>query len=154
MVMAPEKYTSLHLLLVDDDPDEVGLFCAGLRQLNLSFQVVYAKNHDELFQALSNERRFDLIVMDISLPGIDGIECLRRLKKHPVHAELPVIVMTVAKDEQTIDSAYFSGAHYYVVKPYSQRNYMETLDRVFAVDWKAKPPVPTKDQFLINYAFV
>lgn len=152
--MAPEKYTSLHLLLVDDDPDEVGLFCASMRQLNLPFHVVYAKNHDALFLALGQEPEIDLIIMDISLPGISGIDCLRELKKHRMYAGIPVVVMTTSKDTHIIDAAYFSGAHYFVLKPYSHRNYLETLDRLFSIDWKSRPTVPAKEQFLINCAFV
>jgi DNA-binding NarL/FixJ family response regulator len=61
--------------------------------------------------------------------------------------------MTNSKNGKDVDETYQSGAHYYVIKPYALNNYVETIKRIFNLDWKIEQPVPSKENFIINLAF-
>jgi two-component system, response regulator len=145
---------TLKVLLAEDDADDKDLFIQAVEQLNLKHQIIWAKNSSELFAALEREPDLDLGILDINLPGIDGKKCLIKIKAHEKYKKLPVIIMTVSKSIDDINDVYKSGAHYYVIKPYSERNYSETLKRIFGIDWKTEQPIPPKSHFIINLAFV
>lgn len=143
----------LNILLADDDGDEAILFREGLQLLNLPHHVLHVSCGDDLFALLEQRSDIDLLVIDIHMPGQNGIECLQSIKRHQQHKDMPVIMMTVSKNAKDIADVYAAGAHHYVIKPYSQHNYAETLRKIFSVDWKSKPPVPSRDEFVINLAF-
>lgn len=143
----------LHVLLAEDDADDKEFFMEALRRLGLPHEVSWAKNTIELFR-LMEEKEFDLVILDINMPGINGKDCLHAMKAQAGLRSVPVIVMTVSKNTKDIDEVYEAGAHYYVIKPYSQVNNLETVRKIFSIDWKTPQPIPAKKDFLINLAFV
>lgn len=144
---------SLNVLLADDDNDEALLFEEGLRSLKLPHKVFHVHCGDDLFKSLNERTDIDLVIVDIHMPEMSGFECLEKIKTHPNTSNLPVVMMTVSKDQKDLLTAYANKAHLYVVKPYSQHNYLETLRKIFSIDWKSKPAVPPSDDFMINLAF-
>jgi two-component system phosphate regulon response regulator PhoB len=106
------------ILVIEDDPEIRELLEFSLAKEGWS--ISFACDGEEGQKALSRSH-FDCIVLDIMLPGIDGIELLRRIKADPVTKRLPVI-MTTAKGEDTdVVTGLELGADDYVVKPYSPR---------------------------------
>lgn len=108
-------------ILVVDDEDDVRLFLQDfLNERNL---IVDTAESGEAALIRVEKDRPDIVLLDIMMPGMDGIECLKKIKqKHP---EIIVIMITALKDETRIAKAREYGAHNYIVKPFSL-SYLET----------------------------
>jgi DNA-binding NtrC family response regulator len=144
--------TQLKVLLADDAGSV--FFKHSIERLNLPHNIFYVKNASELFHVLESECNLNLAILDMRMPEKDGIQCLKEMKANGTYKKVPVIIMTNSKNNNDIDEAFQIGAHYYVVKPYSLTNYIETIRFIFNLDWKIEQPIPTKEKFIINLAFV
>ncbi|NIO68880.1 MAG: response regulator [Anaerolineae bacterium] len=114
---------SADILLVEDNPDHVELILKALRDNNLLNQVHVVTNGEEALDFLyqrgkySDAPRPGLILLDIKLPKVDGIEVLRRIKADPELRSIPVVMLTTSAGEQEIVESYSCGANSYIVKP-------------------------------------
>jgi DNA-binding response OmpR family regulator len=107
------------ILVVDDEPIVVEVVERYLRREG--FHVVTAASGPEAWQAaIDPERAPDLIVLDVMLPGLDGLEVCRRLR-HEQHVSVPIILLTARADEPDRIAGLGIGADDYVVKPFSPR---------------------------------
>ena len=102
-----------NVLIVDDDVD-------GCRPLARLLEVVGHRPffvHDgRAALTLLDRLRPDMILLDVMMPGIDGLEVLKTIRAHPKHKGLPVVIYSALSDPETIDSALKSGAQKYLVK--------------------------------------
>jgi two-component system, response regulator len=114
------------ILLVEDNPDDEALTTRALRKANLRNEVVVARDGVEALDYLfgtgshtgRDERRLpQVVLLDIKLPKIDGLEVLRRVRSDPRTALLPVVILTSSSEEQDIVEGYRLGANSYVRKP-------------------------------------
>ncbi|MFI5218693.1 MAG: response regulator [Bacteroidia bacterium] len=144
---------ALKILLVDDDKDDADIFAEALKNLKVPHLLTTTDRCTSLFSLLDEGKTYDIIFLDINMPEINGKQCLASLKAHPEYKHIPVIIFTGSKSPPDIDDSYQLGAHYHMVKPYSQINYSESLKAIFTTNWKKKPPVPPRDNFLINFTF-
>lgn len=90
----------------------------------------------------------DVLVMDINMGGINGIECLRLIRADKRFVQLPVIMMSTANQYQTILEAKNSGANYYVIKPASFEILQAIITYITDIDWNRH--VPNSEEFLLN----
>ena len=110
------------ILIVDDSRDEQELLLTRLRAAGYGSLVV-ADSAEAAFGLLGMERaaqkseEIDLILMDIMLPGVDGLEACRRIKATEWLKDIPIIVITVKTDEQALLTAFAAGAMDYIRKP-------------------------------------
>ena len=114
------------ILLVEDNPDDEALTVRALKKANLSNELVVARDGAEALDYLfgtgphagRDARRVpQVILLDIKLPKIDGLEVLRRVRSDPRTALLPVVILTSSSEEQDIVEGYRLGANSYVRKP-------------------------------------
>ena len=108
-------------ILIVDDEEDVRLFVAdflGERE----FLVSTAGSGEEALEKFKTQS-FDIVLLDIMMPGMDGIECLERIKKD--YPKTSVIMITALKDETRMAKAKKLGASQYIVKPFSL-SYLET----------------------------
>ncbi len=102
-----------NVLIVDDDVD-------GCRPLARLLEVVGHKPffvHDgRAAISLLDQLRPDMILLDVMMPGISGIEVLKTIRSHPVHKDLPIVVFSALGDAETRDEVMRSGAQGYLVK--------------------------------------
>lgn len=144
----------LNVLLADAAADNQVLFTHGLKQLELPHTINWARNYNELFETLERVPELNLAIIDIDTPWMNGKKCLHDIKAHAQYRQIPVIILTNFKNDNDINEVYEAGAHYYTIKPYASLNHVETLRKIFAIDWTTNPPIPPKEQFIINLAFV
>jgi sigma-B regulation protein RsbU (phosphoserine phosphatase) len=110
------------ILIVDDSRDEQELLLTRLRAAGYGSLMV-ADSAEAAFELLGMERagqkteEIDLILMDIMLPGVDGLEACRRIKATEWLKDIPIIVITVKTDEQALLTAFAAGAMDYIRKP-------------------------------------
>ncbi len=114
-----------HLVIVDDDQEIRNLLSNFLK--NHGFCVSTAKNGEDFFALLKKESDIDLVILDIMMPGIDGIEICRRLREK---SNVPVLMLTAVTDETDRIIGLELGADDYLPKPFNPR---ELLARIKAI---------------------
>jgi len=125
----------VEILLVEDNPADEELTLYALRAQNLanSIQVVRdgAEALDLIFQTGSYEgktySRPKLILLDLKLPKVDGLEVLRRLKADPSTRTIPVVMLTSSREERDVVESYDLGANSYICKPVDFSQFAEVV---------------------------
>lgn len=112
------------ILLVEDN--EVNRRLAGFLLRSQGYQVREATTAAEAFEMLKNDRP-DLIVMDIQLPGMDGLEITRKLKEQPATADIPVVAVTSFAMKGDREKALAAGCAGYVTKPIDKATFIQEV---------------------------
>ncbi|RJP30668.1 MAG: response regulator [Actinobacteria bacterium] len=130
-----EKY----ILLVEDSPDDIELTLRSLKKSNIMNEVVVMKDGaealDYLFGTGSYEGRDtgvmpELVLLDLKLPKVDGLEVLKRLRADERTRMLPVVIFTSSKEERDLVEGYNLGANSYVRKPVDFAKFAEAVSKV------------------------
>ena len=140
------------VLLVEDNPDDEALTLRALKKNNILNEVVVARDGAEALDCLlgsngkSGRIRLDqlaVVLLDLKLPKVNGLEVLRRLRADPRTKLLPIVILTSSKEEKDLVSAYDSGANSYVQKPVEFAAFVEAA-RHLGLYWlvtNAPPPM-------------
>jgi CheY-like chemotaxis protein len=113
------------ILMVEDDPQDVELTLTALAEYNLANEVVVASDGEEAldylycrgkFQARTSENPA-VLLLDLKLPKVDGLEVLQRIKADEKLRMIPVVVLTSSREERDMVASYKLGVNAYVVKP-------------------------------------
>lgn len=114
------------ILIVDDSEDSADITAAFLEEGGFS-RISFARSADEAFNLIGldteetpSSARFDLIIMDIMMPEIDGIEACARLRLHEVGRYVPILMLSAAREIQALNQAFVAGANDFVAKPVTQ----------------------------------
>ena len=122
------------ILLVEDNPDDEALTLRALRKQNIANEVIVARDGaeaiDYLFATGSHEGRDtkrlpQLVLLDLKLPKVDGIEVLQRIRSSEATRLLPVVVLTSSNEQRDLVKSYSSGANSYVRKPVNFEEFIE-----------------------------
>jgi len=119
------------IMVVDDNPDVVELLCKIL-EVN-GFNVRCAYSGKDLFAGLE-EQKPDLIILDIMMPQMDGLEVLTRLKEDSGTATMPVILLTAKVQYDEVLRGYKMGADYYIAKPYTTPQLLKGINSLLNRD--------------------
>lgn len=131
------------ILLVEDNPDDEALTLRAFKKSNILNEVVVVRDGVEALDYLFGEGTYDgrdtntqpeLILLDLKLPKIDGLEVLRRLRADPRTELLPVVILTSSSEEQDLIKGYSLGANSYVRKPVDFVQFYEAV-RQLGVYW-------------------
>jgi two-component system response regulator len=136
------------ILLVEDNPDDVLLTLRAFEKNNMSNEVVVAVDGEQALEYLlpadeSKALRPALILLDVNLPKVGGLEVLRRIRSHSQTLGLPVVVLTTSSEERDIVDSYRLGANSFVRKPVAFGEFVDAT-KVLAGYWllvnEAAPP--------------
>lgn len=108
------------ILLVDDNPDDVELTLRVLKSHRIANEVVVARDGVEALEKLYGPEATatpSLVLLDLKMPRMDGLDVLRRIRSEPSTLHLPVVIMTTSIEERDIVASYELGANSYVQKP-------------------------------------
>ena len=114
-------------MVVDDEPAIVTIHHVMLEQQG--FIVRQSYSGPELFASLE-EQKPDLIILDVMMPEMDGLEVLRRLKAAPETSSIPVILLTALDEYEDSLTGYKMGADYYIAKPFTKTQVMTAIDHL------------------------
>jgi two-component system response regulator len=128
------------IVLVDDSPRDTELALTALRTHNLANEVVALRDGAEALDYLYRRGEFAnrphgdpaVILLDLKMPKVDGIEVLRQIKADPSLKMIPVVVMTSSREEQDLLNSYQLGVNAYVVKPVKFQSFVEAVEQVGA----------------------
>ena len=112
------------ILVVDDDPVIQKLLAVNFEMEG--YHVVTASDGEEALDRVAAERPA-VVVLDVMMPKVDGIEVLRRIKANPITANTPVLLLSAKAQAQDIDDGMAAGADFYLTKPFEP---LDLLDRV------------------------
>ncbi len=122
------------ILLVEDNPMDVELTVRALGRRDLRHPVEVARDGEEALQRVVDWEQGALvpvvILLDLKLPRIDGLEVLRHLKTHPRFRAIPVVILTTSADDRDVQKAYDLGANSYIVKPVSFEKFVEVAANI------------------------
>lgn len=125
----------IKIMLVEDNPDDVAFTKRVLRFNKLDRNLVLAADGRETIEGLeklSKEDKLpDLILLDINLPDISGIELLTRIKRDSRFSHIPVVILTGSNVDDDIQKSYDLGASTYLVKPISNDALMLVMENLF-----------------------
>ena len=140
-----------NILLVEDNPDDVALTLRALKKNNIANEVIIAKDGVEALDYLFGEGAYAsrdptmvpaVILLDLKLPKVDGLEVLERLRKDERTKLAPVVVLTSSKEEQDLVRSYKLGANSYIRKPVDFIQFSEAV-RQLGLYWLVlNEPVP------------
>jgi len=126
--------SGLPILLVEDNPVDIDLTCRAFARNRLANPISIARDGEE---ALGLMQRWEegevppsLILLDIKLPRVDGLEVLRHLKTHPVFRRIPVVVLTSSSEDRDLLDAYALGVNSFIVKPIDFDRFVETASQI------------------------
>jgi two-component system, response regulator len=147
----PER--QIEILLVEDNSDDVELTLHALRKENLTNSIHVARDGEEALEFLfcngvhadrSSAPPPKLVLLDLKLPKVDGMEVLRRLKGDPKTRTIPVVILTSSKEERDLANGYGLGANSYIQKPVDFEQFREIVKTV-GLYWLLinQPPVVT-----------
>lgn len=128
--------TQQAILLVEDNPNDEALTLRAFKQNNIQNPVVVARDGAEALDYLFSTGAYagrdkrdvpHLIILDLKLPKVDGLEVLRKLRADEALRAIPVVILTSSKEEQDIMSAYDLGTNAYVQKPVDFTKFSEAV---------------------------
>jgi len=139
--------TSRPILLIEDNPDDVALTLRALKKSNILNPITVAKDGAEALEFLfdgddAHTREPGLILLDLKLPKVDGLEVLRRIKSDERTCLVPVVILTSSKLEEDVLSGYRRGANAYVRKPVNFAEFAEAIKTVGLFWLLLNEPVP------------
>jgi len=126
----------IEILLVEDNRDDVELTLHALRKEKLAIHIYVARDGEEAIEFLfcngtHADRSFEqppkLILLDLKLPKVDGMEVLKRVKGDPRTKTIPVVILTSSKEERDLVSSYNLGANSYIQKPVDFDQFRNTV---------------------------
>ena len=131
--------TRTHILLVEDNPDDVELTVRAFKRNNIANELVVARDGVEALDYLFAQGPFSgrdphqlpaVVLLDLKLPRVSGLEVLRRLRADPLTQLLPVVILTTSKEERDLVDGYRLGCNSYVVKPVDFAQFMDAVKQL------------------------
>ena len=139
------------ILFVEDDSKDVGLAEAAFRETEFTEEVIIVRDGQEALDFLRREGVYQgrnpfnpaVVLMDIKLPKVNGLEVLKQIKSDPQLADVPVVMLTSSREEADRATSYEFGANAYVVKPLGIQELFDTI-KSLGLSWAMLKQTPSK----------
>ncbi len=141
------------IVLVEDNPNDEALTLRALRKNNIANEIVVTRDGAEAIDFLLGQgadagrdpdRIVSVVLLDLKLPKVDGLEVLKRLRENGKTKLLPVVVLTSSKEEQDMIQSYSLGANSYIRKPVDFSQFIEAV-RQLGLYWLVLNEVPPQE---------
>lgn len=122
------------ILLVEDNPIDLDLMLRAIKKHNMVNDIQVARDGDEALDYLPKWEQDEtlpcVILLDLKLPKVSGLDVLKQLKSNPVSASIPVVILTSSSEDKDIETAYALNANSYIVKPVSFDKFVEVAKQI------------------------
>jgi two-component system response regulator len=125
--------TAVEILLVEDNADDAELTIRALRKHHLANNLLHLQDGEEALNFLFSEKQSNmpkLILLDLKMPKVDGLEVLRRIKADQAKRIIPVVMLTSSKEERDILETYKLGVNAYIVKPVEFDKFVHAVSEI------------------------
>jgi two-component system, response regulator len=144
-------FEHVEILLVEDNPADAELAMRALRKRNLANNLVWVRDGAEALDFVFRKGQYQarvngapkLILLDLKLPKVDGIEVLRKLKVDAEAKSIPVVMLTSSHEERDIVESYELGVNSYIVKPVDFEQFVDVVSQV-GLYWSVVNKVPAR----------
>ena len=135
---------AVHILLVEDDPAHAEIVRRNLQKSNVANRIVHVADGETALDYLYRRNNYadcdsptpHLVLLDLRLPKVDGLEVLRTVKSDPILKSIPVVILTTSAAESDLAQAYSHHANSYLVKPVGLHDFMDLM-RTLGYYWLA-----------------
>lgn len=136
---------SMKILLAEDDDGHATLIRRNLERAGVINEVIHVKDGQEALDYLRSGKSHApmMLLLDINMPRVNGIDVLREVKKNPATAALPVIMLTTTDDPREVQRCYDLGCSIYLTKPVQYAEFVEAIKRLGMFLEIIKPPPAT-----------
>jgi hypothetical protein len=122
------------IILVEDNPVDLDLMIRALKKHNLGNTIEIARDGQEMLDWIPRWERGEplpcVILLDLKLPKINGLEVLRQLRNHTLSQSIPIVVLTSSSEDSDIETAYSLHANSYIVKPVNFDKFIEVTRQI------------------------
>jgi CheY-like chemotaxis protein len=140
------------ILLVEDNPADVELTLAALKRSQIANEIVLARDGVEALNYIFCEGEYadrepgppSVVLLDLKLPKVNGLEVLERVKTHPEHRNIPMVMLTSSREESDVVRSYSVGVNSFVVKPVEFNAFFEAIRHLGMVWAVLNEPFPAK----------
>lgn len=140
---------SLHILLAEDDDDDVRITRRAIRKAEVMATLDVARDGQESLDYLNQTGAFvgahrpDLVLLDINLPRVNGLQVLKQIKQSPELHTIPTVMLTTSARQEEVNLAYLYGANGFISKPLRFTEFVDVL-RTMSIYWSNIARVPDK----------
>ena len=140
----PQRPETLNVLVAEDDPNDILLLNLARTNHQVPAKFLVVRDGDQALEYLQGKHQYadraafpfpDMLLLDLKMPGLNGIEVVRWLRKQPRCAHLPAVIMSGSGLEKDVKEAYLAGANTYFRKPSSVAD-LAALLQAFALYWQ------------------
>lgn len=133
------EYSQVEILLVEDNIDDAEMTIDALSKSNLANKLIHMADGEEALDFLFGTGKFigrdvnlkpRLILLDLKMPKVDGIEVLERVKSNDATKKIPVVILTSSKEDPDVNRCYGLGANSYIVKPVDFENFIKAVSEL------------------------
>lgn len=143
--------TKFTIFYTDGDQDDLEFFREIVDIIDDNIEVITQTNGQQLMHALDNPPPNPyLVYLDLNMPGLNGLEILKRVRSSSSHNKLPVIIFSTSQDENTIERTRQLGASYYLPKTGIFDHLKKSIEHTLNMDWTGF--IPNKNNFVYNYS--
>jgi two-component system response regulator len=129
----------VEIILVEDNPDDAALTVRALKKHNLANRLIHLKDGAEALDFIYGTGAYEgrnvsqtpkVILLDLKMPKINGIEVLQKIKSDPTKKAIPIVVLTSSAEDPDIKRCYELGANSYIVKPVEFENFTQKISEL------------------------
>ena len=128
------NYANNPILLVEDNPLDLDLTLRAFSSQKLTNPIQIARDGEEALEFITKWENGEpvpvVILLDLKLPKVNGLEVLEAIKTHPVYKTIPVVILTTSAESSDVKSAYVLGANSYILKPVDYEKFIDVAKQI------------------------
>jgi len=146
------QHEKLHIILAEDDKDDQLFFKSAFKDLKLDYSLSICNDGIELMDYLNaNSETPHIIFLDLSMPGKNGLECLKEIRANVKYRDSAIAIYTSLASSENHEESFIRGANIFIKKPRELSELKKILLEVIYINWQYVSDGLNKENFMINY---